>query len=93
MSSNEQRTTTIHLVETGGEFIARSEARRLLDGLDRFKVVELDFRGVEMVGQGFVDQVFRVWASDHPDVEIVPTNMAPAVEFMVRRGLPKPEPR
>ncbi len=81
----------VKLFEIGVAFVSRSEARRLLDGLDRFREVELDFKGVEMVGQGFVDEVFRVWRSAHTDVELVPTNMGSSVEFMVRRGLPPVE--
>jgi hypothetical protein len=64
-------------------------AKRLLANLERFREVILDFRGVEGVGQGFVDEVFRVWARDHPEVKLIPVEMNEAVEFMVRRGLPE----
>jgi hypothetical protein len=47
----------------------------------------LDFRGVESVGQGFVDEVFRVFATAHPEVRLVPANISPPVEFMITRGL------
>ena len=40
-----------------------------------------------VVGQGFVDEVFRVWAREHPEVRLIPRAMNVAVEFMVRRGL------
>ena len=69
-------------------FVSRSEARRLLDGLDqRFEEVEVYFAGVDDVGQGFVDELLRVWPSTHPGKTVTPINMNPAVEFMVRRGL------
>ena len=71
----------------GTSFISRSEARRRLEGLERFHFVTVDFQGVEGVGQGFVDEVFRVWANSHPTVKLEPVNMSPVVEFMVRRGL------
>jgi len=77
----------VKLFATGPGFVSRSEARRLLEGLERFTEVEVDFSGVDEVGQGFVDEVFRVWPSMHPGTRFVPTNMAPLVEFMVRRGL------
>jgi len=77
----------LRLFEYGTEFLSRSEARRLLANLDRFREVILDCRGVESVGQGFVDEVFRVWARAHPEVRLVPVEMGRAVEFMVRRGL------
>ena len=77
----------IRLFEHGTRFVARSQAKRLMANLERFRVVEFDFKGVEQVGQGFVDEVFRVWARRHPETELVPVNMGKAVEFIVRRGL------
>jgi hypothetical protein len=64
----------------------------LTAGLERFSEVELDFADVESVGQGFVDEVFRVWSTRNPDTLLYPVNMNPAVEFMVTRGLPKRGP-
>lgn len=84
-------TTTrpiVKLFEIGTSFVSRSEARRLLDGLAAdFETVEVDFTGVSDVGQGFVDELLRVWPRRHPGKTVVPVNMNPAVEFMVRRGL------
>jgi DNA-binding transcriptional ArsR family regulator len=77
----------VSLFEYGELFVSRSEAQRIADGLERFEVVVIDFRDVRLVGQGFVDQLFRVWAREHPEVELQPVNMNEAVEFMVRRGL------
>jgi hypothetical protein len=57
-------------------------------GLERFNEVMLDFVGVEEVGQGFVDEVLRVWPSQHPETQVEPVGMTGPVEFMVRRGLP-----
>lgn len=71
----------------GVRFVSRSEAKRLLSGLERFREVVLDFTGVEDVGQGFADEIFRVWARAHPKIRLKPLHMAPAVEFMVRRAM------
>ena len=71
-------------------FVPRSEARRLLRNLDRFREVILDFQGVEGVGQGFADEVFRVWVAAHPEVKLTPANMAPPVSFMVGRARRSP---
>lgn len=76
----------IKLFEQGMTFASRSEARRLLKGLEKFPEVELDFSQVDSIGQAFVDEVFRVWAIDHPDQKFFPINMNPVVEFMVNRG-------
>ena len=78
----------VKLFEIGTTFVSRSEARRLLDGLEAdFDTVEVDFAGVADVGQGFVDEMLRVWPEAHPDKTVIPTNMNPAVQFMVERGL------
>ena len=70
--------------------VSRREARRILRGLEHEPEIVIDFTGVTWVGQGFVDEVFRVWSRNHPETRLAPVNMAPAVEFMVRRGLPRP---
>jgi len=78
----------VKLFEIGTVFVSRSEARRLLDGLeDDFDIVEVDFTGVTDVGQGFVDELLRVWPAAHPGKTVDPTNMNKAVEFMIQRGL------
>jgi anti-sigma regulatory factor (Ser/Thr protein kinase) len=78
----------VKLFEIGTLFVSRSEAKRLLDGLDSdFDTVEVDFTGVTDVGQGFVDELLRVWPEAHPGKTVVPTNMNEAVEFMIQRGL------
>lgn len=78
---------TIKLFEIGSEFVSRSEAKRLLAGMDQFSEITLDFDKVISVGQGFVDEVFRVWARQHPDVTLTPINANSAVVFMIERGL------
>jgi hypothetical protein len=78
----------VKLFEIGTTFVSRSEAKRLLEGLDAdFDAVDVDFTGVSDVGQGFVDELLRVWPNAHPGKTVNPINMNPAVEFMVRRGL------
>jgi anti-sigma regulatory factor (Ser/Thr protein kinase) len=66
------------------DYVSRSEAKRLLHNLDKFSEVELDMRGVRNVGQGFADEIFRVFASTHPDVSIRTRNASVAVEAMLK---------
>jgi anti-sigma regulatory factor (Ser/Thr protein kinase) len=78
----------VKLFEIGTTFVSRSEARRLLDGLESdFDTIEVDFAGVTDVGQGFVDELLRVWPAGHHDKTVIPINMNPAVQFMIGRGL------
>jgi anti-sigma regulatory factor (Ser/Thr protein kinase) len=66
------------------EYVSRSEAKRLLHNLDKFSEIELDMREVKQVGQGFVDEVFRVFAAAHPAIIIRATNASAAVDAMIR---------
>jgi excisionase family DNA binding protein len=78
----------VKLFAIGTSFVSRSEARRLLDGLDAdFDTVEVDFTGVADVGQGFIDELLRVWPAAHPGKAVIPANANPAVDFMIKRGL------
>jgi anti-sigma regulatory factor (Ser/Thr protein kinase) len=81
--------TVVRLFGFGVRFVSRSEAKRLMRGLERFEEVLIDFAGVEEVGQGFVDEVLRVWPTQHPETVVNPVGMTGPVEFMVRRGLPE----
>jgi anti-sigma regulatory factor (Ser/Thr protein kinase) len=77
--------TTIKLAAVGKTLLSRSEAKRVTAGLDRFRHVTLDFAGVDIVGQGFADEVFRIFRRAHPEVELEPVRMNDAVAFMVGR--------
>lgn len=79
---------TVKLSDIGVLFVSRSQAKRILEGLDSFSEIEIDFKGVQNVGQGFVDELLRVWPKAHPDKKVIPINMVPAVEFMVNRATP-----
>lgn len=67
-------------------FISRSQARRLLAGLNDFKEIILDFDQVETIGQGFADEIFRAFLLAHPDKKISYINTIPEVEFMIKRA-------
>lgn len=81
----------IRLFSIGTKFVSRSEAKRLLNALERFREVVLDFKGVDLIGQGFADEVFRVWAREHPATQLVPIEMNGSVEFMVERAIRRAE--
>lgn len=66
--------------------VSRSQAKRLLVRFDRFKVVMLDFSGVATIGQAFADEVFRVFRSKHPEVELIPIHASSEVKRMISRA-------
>ena len=76
------------LAQLGDEqLISRSQAKRLIARFDRFKIVILDFNAVNEVGQAFADELFRVYANAHQQVELTPINMTEQVERMWMRAV------
>jgi anti-sigma regulatory factor (Ser/Thr protein kinase) len=74
----------VKLMEYGGDsLMSRSQAKRLITRFDRFLEVTLDFAGVDMIGQGFADEVFRVFAKAHPQVRLCPINCTRNVANMI----------
>jgi anti-sigma regulatory factor (Ser/Thr protein kinase) len=69
--------------------ISRSQAKRVLMGLEKFNVITLDFKRVRLVGQGFADEVFRVYQQANPDKKITYVNASEEVEFMLKRSISK----
>jgi len=89
-STNYEFDTTqvkVKLYKIGVDFISRSEARRLLVGLDKFKKIIIDFDKVQSIGQAFADEIFRVYQNFNPDKEIRYINATEDVEFMIKRAL------
>lgn len=76
----------VKLFTSGGVHISRSQARRILEGLEKFKVILLDYENVPLVGQAFVDEIYRVFQNKHPDIVIQEENMSEGVKFMVERA-------
>jgi anti-sigma regulatory factor (Ser/Thr protein kinase) len=66
--------------------VSRSQAKRVCNRLDKFKEVELDFEGLDWMGQGFAHQIFVVFQREHPDILLVPVNMSEKVEVMYRHA-------
>ena len=77
----------VKLFTTGTIYVSRSQAKRVLSGIPErnFKEIVLDFAQVPLIGQAFADQIFRVFASSHPDIQLTPTNANEAVSFMINR--------
>ena len=80
---------TVHLAKDylGHDFVSRSLAKRILMNVEKFKIIVLDFENIDNIGQGFADEVFRVFKNKNPDITIVPANMNEEIEFMINRAM------
>lgn len=76
----------IKLYTLGTVHVSRSQARRVLTGLEKFKSIILDFDQVPTIGQAFADEIFRVFRNQHPHIVITPKNMNETVRFWVERA-------
>jgi len=71
----------------GEKLVSRSQAKRLVARFEKFDTVVLDFEGIEDIGQGFADEVFRVFAKAHPSVKLTSVNVSPDVQTIISRAL------
>lgn len=71
----------------GEKLVSRSQAKRVMARVERFKTVVLDFTGVEEIGQAFADEIFRVFATSHPGVSLIPVHVTTEVQQMIVRAL------
>jgi anti-sigma regulatory factor (Ser/Thr protein kinase) len=77
----------VRLAKIGDEnLISRSQAKRLMQRVDRFSKVVLDFEGISSIGQAFADEIFRVFAKEHPAIELITMHAVPGVQQMIRRA-------
>jgi anti-sigma regulatory factor (Ser/Thr protein kinase) len=77
----------MRLAKVGDEhLVSRSQAKRVLQRIDRFRCVIFDFTGVTSIGQAFADEIFRVFANEHPEVELVAMHAGGEVQQMIRRA-------
>jgi len=82
----------VRLAQYGNDkLISRSQAKRVVARVEVFKTVIFDFRGVPFIGQAFADEIFRVFAKQHPEIHVVASSASTEVQQMIQRALSAPE--
>lgn len=77
----------VRLAQYGAEaLISRSQAKRLLARIELFKKVIFDFKEVQEIGQAFADEIFRVFANQHQDIELTAINYNTEIKQMIQRA-------
>ncbi|MCL2442157.1 MAG: DUF4325 domain-containing protein [Treponema sp.] len=69
------------------DLVSRSQARRILSGLELFKDVTLDFNNVDYIGQAFADEIFRVFKNMYYNTIITAINTNNDTLNMINRAL------
>lgn len=70
----------------GHRLVSRSQAKRILARIGEFKAASFDFAGVDMIGQAFADEIFRVFHDAHPDIRLEVVNAELDVAKMIERA-------
>ncbi len=80
----ERTVVPLHLLTAPGCALdSRAQARRAALRLQQFRHAQLDFAGIDDIGHGFADELFRVFARSQPRLALEPVNMSPAVRALV----------
>ncbi len=82
----DRTTLALTLMGTGEPLVSRSQAKRVLARLSKFREVVLDFQGVESIGPAFADEVFRIYRSEHPGISFICIRENDEVARMIRRA-------
>ncbi|TAJ80329.1 MAG: DUF4325 domain-containing protein [Gallionellaceae bacterium] len=68
------------------KLISRSQAKRVLARVELFKTVIFNFESVEVIGQAFADEIFRVFSQRHPEIELLAIKTNGEVKKMISRA-------
>ena len=69
----------------GDPLISRSQAKRVLARVDLFRTVVFDFSEVDSIGQAFADEIFRVFAQSHREIELQFIHANASIRKMIAR--------
>jgi anti-sigma regulatory factor (Ser/Thr protein kinase) len=87
----ELQVRPIHQVDIknsqGSVLVSRSQAKRIIRGLEKFNVVSFNFKDVPSIGQAFADEIFRVFQKQHPHIELQVEGANESVMFMIKRAI------
>ena len=69
------------------KLVSRSQAKRVLVGIEKFKEVVFNFKGVETIGQAFADEICRVFKNKNPNITISSMYTNKQLKGMIQRAL------
>jgi len=75
----------------GEKLVSRSQAKRILNRVEKFNTILLDFSDVDSIGQAFADEVFRVFTRRNPQINIKPVNTTDSIDRMIHAAQANPD--
>lgn len=77
----------VRLAQYGNDkLVSRSQAKRLLARVELFKMVIFDFSEVPSIGPAFADEIFRIFPTKHPEIELVAIHTSSEVKRMIEKA-------
>ena len=77
----------VRLAQYGNDrLVSRSQAKRLLARVELFSTVMFDFSEVKEIGPAFADEIFRVFATKHPEIVLHTIHVNSATKRMIERA-------
>ena len=67
--------------------VSRSQAKRLTHRFESFQEIELDFKGIPEIGQGFAHELFVVFQNQHKSIRLISFNANLDVQRMINHVL------
>lgn len=85
----ELNTTILNLalISERNRLVSRSQAKQVVNRLEEFKFITFDFAGIESIGQGFADEIFRVFWKKYPTLELSWINTNEDIEKMIKLAI------
>lgn len=77
----------LFLANKYNKLISRSQAKQVVNRLEEFKFITFDFDDIENIGQGFADEIFRVFWKKYPELKLDWINASIEVEKMIKRAM------
>ena len=76
--------TRVYIKLSQKSYMSRSEGKRLVTGLEKFREVVFDFKGVASIGQAFCDEVFRIYPMNNKNIAISVEHANPVIMQMLK---------
>jgi hypothetical protein len=85
----ELNTTILNLalISERNRLVSRSQAKQVVNRLEDFKFITFDFNDIESIGQGFADEVFRVFWKKRPKLKLSWINTNNNIERMIKLAI------
>lgn len=83
----QQLTIRMSLAQSQNEnLVSRAQAKEIVREIIKYsdaRTVFLDFSDIREIGQGFADELFRVFVDGHPNIDFRPINCNHAILGMI----------